>query len=174
MTKSTSFMEHVRSLDLFGVDVSLNYRGHTAYNTIFGAFCSVMFMVALAVYFVVQTMAVVNFEEPQINSYEIQEARGGMEEALRLNDMRVDFLYGFFREADFNAVSLDPSIGRFDLTQSNYRLNENRELIYYDNIPVEQTKSKSWNNQDDGDGAYAPKNLSDLHLLGSDMDLSKD
>jgi len=94
MAKKTIF-EKVRSLDIFGADVDLNYQGSASYKTIGGAICTVLFYTGILIYSGMQILSVVGYKEPQINSYDILENRGDMKSALRFGEHNLNFVFGF-------------------------------------------------------------------------------
>ena len=99
-----------------------------------GAVSSILLLVAFFVYLGIKLRAVVQFEDAQINSYEIKESRSNQEEALRIGDYSAEFVFGFFIKSEGLLVSLEPRIGRYELTQRSRIVHESG---YYDsNTPV--------------------------------------
>ena len=55
-----------------------------------------------------------DYDDPQISSYEIMEDRAHMEEPLLLGDSKLDFVVGFVNLA-FAPVEIDPRYGKLEL-----------------------------------------------------------
>ena len=53
-------------LDMFGVPVTVNYRGESSYNTRFGAFLSLISWFLLIAFAIEQGIVLVNRQNPQI------------------------------------------------------------------------------------------------------------
>ena len=91
-------MDFVRSFDQFGTQVSLNYApGKTHYQTACGGCISFVFKALIFAYFLKQLLAMMDYADPAISSYQIMENREKMQkgDALNLGDYNVNFIFGF-------------------------------------------------------------------------------
>ena len=75
---------------------------------------TIILRVIMLIFFCKQLIQVLDYGEPQINSYEIMEDRADMEEAILLGESKVDFVVGFLNEA-YVPVELDPRFGKLEL-----------------------------------------------------------
>ena len=60
------FNKFVKSFDVFGTPVSLNYNGVTMFKTWIGALCSIMLKSFLLIYSGQQLMDLILYQDPQI------------------------------------------------------------------------------------------------------------
>ena len=89
-------MEKIRSFDSFGAPVSLKYKGDAAYRTLGGGIATVCLKVLILGYFMMQTLAVLNYEDPKIGSYEVFESRRTSNmEPMNLGEYALSFFIGF-------------------------------------------------------------------------------
>ena len=107
----------VRSLDQFGTPISLHHEEQTKFKTFGGGLCSMCLKSVLLGFLCLKILAVVNFEDPNISSYSIQEDRSTMESAINLADYSSLFYFGFM-DKKYQTVTLEPRIGNFSLTQN--------------------------------------------------------
>ena len=68
----------------------------------------------IAIYFCKQLIQVMDYDDPQISSYEIMEDRSHMEKPLVLGDSKLDFVVGFVNLA-FETVEIDSRYGKLEL-----------------------------------------------------------
>ena len=57
---------------------------------------------------------VIDYDDPQISSYEVMEDRADMENPLVLGDSKIDFVVGFTNQA-YELVEIDPRYGKLEL-----------------------------------------------------------
>ena len=91
-------MNFVRSFDQFGTQVNLNYAaGKTHYQTVCGGCTSFVFRSLIFAYFIRQLLAMLDYVDPAISSYQIMENRQKMQmgDAFNLADYNVNFIFGF-------------------------------------------------------------------------------
>ena len=58
-----------KSLDAFGTATSLNFKGHTTYNTRIGALFSITIKAFMLVFAVQQFTALVSYEDSEVSIY---------------------------------------------------------------------------------------------------------
>ena len=75
---------------------------------------SIILRITILIYFCKQLVQVVDYGDPQINSYEIMEDRADMEKAIVLGESKSDFIVGFMNQA-YVPVKLDPRYGKIEL-----------------------------------------------------------
>ena len=109
-----NFIEFLRKRDVYGAPVSLNYKGKRSFQTIGGAEATILLRILILIYFCKQLIQVIDYDDPQISSYEVFEDRGDMENPLALGDSKVDFIVGFMNQV-YVPVAVDPRYGKFEL-----------------------------------------------------------
>ena len=62
-----SFIKLVKSVDVFGESVSLNYKGDSEYKTMAGAIITIIIKSFMVVYGVTHFRIVYNYEDPKIS-----------------------------------------------------------------------------------------------------------
>ena len=63
------FTEWFKSLDMFGEQISLNYKGKSSYNTKLGAVVSLVSYLMLLTYAINMLLVVINRRNPSITNY---------------------------------------------------------------------------------------------------------
>ena len=79
----------IRSLDMFGVPISLKMNGETTFATTGGGLLSMALRVFFMSFFLMQLIAVLEYTDPQISSFTVLDTRQDMESPVTLDE------YGF-------------------------------------------------------------------------------
>ena len=123
----------IRSLDMFGDPVGLQMAGKSTFPTIGGGLATAVLKLFSLSFFCKQLIALVNYEDPQINSFTVLDNRESMTE-VSAEEYGLE-IYFYFTTQFGQVLPLDPSIGRFGLfsTHSIYSaesgvINDNTEL----------------------------------------------
>ena len=162
--------------DFFGVNIELNFLGHTKFKTLGGAISSILMVIFIFSYFYMLALRVSNYSNPQISSYEIiQESQ---KEEMRLGDMKVDFIFGFF-DHEYNPTVLDPKYGRFELYQRTYGIDSNGKQIFNETPvgvrnfsinDIDKVKWGFWSRTGSPEGIYTAKDMNSLSIKGYNLD----
>ena len=67
--------QSVRGCDKYGAAVNFKYKNESSYKTLAGGLTSICLRVLILAYFGIQLLAVVNFKDPIVSTYEILEER---------------------------------------------------------------------------------------------------
>ena len=89
-------LDKVRGCDQFGATVNLNFKGETEYKTLCGGCFSLALRVLILAFFCMQLAAVIQYDDPNILSYQVMEDRSQMDEPYVLSDYNVNFYFNFF------------------------------------------------------------------------------
>ena len=90
----STLCKSLRRLDAFGAPVNLNYNGDASFQTIPGSIASLFLFCVLIFYLCLQTLSLLNYEDPQIVNYTIKEDRNLMEEHIQLEQMDLRLAFG--------------------------------------------------------------------------------
>ena len=170
-------LEKVRGCDVNGATVNLNFKGDTEHQTLFGGLASMLLKALILGFFCMQTIAVWQYNDPTISSYQVLEDRSLMEEPLNLKDYSVNF-YFFFIGPDSFPKQIDPTIGSFAMQMSdnvfeNDVFKTETTIIEYQEVDMETDKKAAslmpYYKKTKG-GIYTPKDLSQLKIRGSSSD----
>ena len=100
--------------------MSLKYKGDAEHKMLCGGCVTISLRVLILAFFVMQLLAVANFDDPQISSYEVFEDRNSMDKPLNLADLKAGFYFGFFSLLANKNVRVEPRIGQFELNLLKY------------------------------------------------------
>ena len=78
------FSDKLRKYDKFGASFSLNYQGSDTFLTLGGGVASICLKILILTYLCIQTIALVDYKDPDISSYIIMEDRGDMTEPYNM------------------------------------------------------------------------------------------
>ena len=78
---------------------------------------SIFLKILITIYFFIQLLNVINFSDPQINSYTILDFRADMDSPMKLPDYNMKLFFGF-SDLNGNPAPLDPKIGRLEVWSS--------------------------------------------------------
>ena len=104
----------IRSFDLFGASVNVNFRGQSDYKTGVGALMTLLIRSFMLFYAVRCAIQVLDYEDPSINSYEIKDERIDME-PMNLGAHNFDMIFSIIDSKTWTPVKLDPRYGKFML-----------------------------------------------------------
>ena len=76
----------LRGCDVNGATVDLNFKGDTEHKTLCGGIASIILKALILGFFCMQSIAVWNYNDPIISSYQVLEDRTLMEEPINLVD----------------------------------------------------------------------------------------
>lgn len=54
------FLDSIRGLDAFGINIKMTYEGHESFKTLFGAILSILVGLVIVSFFVYKTMIMLN------------------------------------------------------------------------------------------------------------------
>ena len=109
------FVKKIRNCDLFGQPIELRLQGENSYKTLAGGCISILVKLGIISFFMMQLIAVISYQDPQISSFKIFENRSEMGEPINLTESGMRIFFSM-TDSKKTPIAIDPRIGRFKLT----------------------------------------------------------
>ena len=103
----------VRSCDKFGAPISLTIEGAERQGTLCGGLTSFLLTTIVFAYFCIRAVAMLNYDDPTISSFTINEDRSNMENPIRFGEFGQQLVFGFINIESGAVTDLDERIGSF-------------------------------------------------------------